>query len=97
MTLVVWIAFKESTFNVEAKNKKKGSTACGLFGFIDSTWNEMCKLKGVSTQGRFDEHKQVDILITYLNYQYNKHGSWYKVMRAYGGGNLQYPLTFLLK
>lgn len=95
MTLVVWIAYKESRFDVKAKNPN--SSACGLFGFIDGTWNEMCKLKGVGTEGRFNEDKQVDILITYLNYLYNKHGDWKAVMQSYHGGELQYPFKFLLK
>ena len=95
MSLVVWIAYKESRFDVKAKNPN--SSACGLFGFIDGTWNEMCKLKGVGTEGRFNEDKQVDILITYLNYLYNKHGNWETVMVKYHGGELQYPFKFLLK
>jgi len=95
MTLVVWIAYKESRFDVKAKNPT--SSACGLFGFVYGTWNEMCKLKGVGTEGRFNEDKQVDILITYLNYLYNKHGDWRAVMKAYGGNKLHYPFHFLIK
>ncbi len=95
MTLVIWIAYKESRF--QPKSKNPNSSACGLFGFIDGTWNEMCKLRGVGTEGRFDEDKQVDILITYLNYLYNKHGDWHKVMKAYHGGKLQYPFNFIVK
>ena len=95
MSLVVWIAYKESRFDTKAKNST--SSACGLFGFVDGTWNEMCKLKGVGTEGRFNEDKQVDILITYLNYLYNKHGDWKTVMVKYHGGKLQYPFKFLLK
>jgi len=95
MSLVVWIAYKESRFDIKAKNP--ASTACGLFGFVDGTWNEMCKLKGVGTEGRFNEDKQVDILITYLNYLYNKHGDWKAVMVKYHGGELQYPFSFLIK
>jgi hypothetical protein len=95
MSLVVWIAYKESRFDTKAKNST--SSACGLFGFVDGTWNEMCKLKGVGTEGRFNEDKQVDILITYLNYLYNKHGDWKTVMKAYGGNKLHYPFHFLVK
>ena len=95
MTLVVWIAYKESRFDIKAKNPN--STACGLFGFIDVTWNEMCKLKGVGTEGRFNEDKQVDILITYLNYLYNREKDWKTVMVKYHGGKLQYPFKFLIK
>ena len=95
MTLVVWIAYKESRFDIKAKNPN--STACGLFGFIDVTWNEMCKLKGVGTEGRFNEDKQVDVLITYLNYLYNREKDWKTVMVKYHGGKLQYPFKFLLK
>ena len=95
MSLVVWIAYKESRFDVKAKNPT--SSACGLFGFVDGTWNEMCKLKGVGTEGRFNEDKQVDVLITYLNYLYNREKDWYKVMKAYGGNKIQYPFKFLIK
>ena len=95
MTLIIWIAYKESRFDIKAKNPN--STACGLFGFIDVTWNEMCKLKGVGTEGRFNEDKQVDILITYLNYLYNREKDWKTVMVKYHGGELQYPFKFLLK
>ena len=95
MSLVVWIAYKESRFDVKAKNPN--SSACGLFGFIGGTWNEMCKLKGVGTEGRFNEDKQVDILITYLNYLYNREKDWKIVMVKYHGGKLQYPFKFLLK
>lgn len=95
MSLVVWIAYKESRFNPKAKNSE--SSASGMFQFLDGTWNEMCKLKGVGTEGRFNEDKQVDILITYLNYLYNKHEDWKAVMQSYHGGKLQYPFKFLLK
>ena len=95
MTLLIWIAYKESRFDSKAKNPN--STACGFFGFVDGTWNEMCKLKGVKTSGRFDEDKQVDILITYLNYLYERKGSWELVMKSYHGGTLQYPFKFLVK
>ena len=95
MTLVVWIAYKESRFNSKAKNSE--SSASGLFQFVDGTWNEMCKLKGVGTEGRFNEDKQVDILITYLNYLYNREKDWKTVMVKYHGGKLQYPFKFLIK
>lgn len=95
MTLLVWIAYKESRF--DSKSKNPNSSACGLFGFVDGTWNEMCKLRGFSTSGRFNEDKQVDVLITYLNYLYEKHGDWRVVMKKYHGGALQYPFKFLVK
>jgi hypothetical protein len=95
MSLMIWIAYKESRFNHKAKNPE--STACGLYGFVEGTWNEMCKLKGVSSEGRYNKDKQVEVLITYLNYLYGKHGDWYKVMKAYHGGSLQYPMSFLVK
>ena len=94
-TLVWWVSYKESRFDVGAKNKH--STAKGQFQFLEGTWNEMCKLKGTSKRGRFNEEKQVDIMITYLNYLYNKYGNWEQVMKEYHGGNYQYPITFLLK
>jgi hypothetical protein len=78
MSLMIWIAYKESRFDHKAQNTE--STAKGLFQFVDGTWEEMCKLKGVSTEGRFNKDKQVDILITYLNYLYSKHADLYKVM-----------------
>ncbi len=95
MTLVVWIAYKESRFDHKAKNPN--SSASGLFGFIDNTWNSMCKLKGVNKSGRFNKDKQVDILLTYLNYLYNRTGNWESVLKAYHGGTLQYPFNFLIK
>ena len=95
ITLVIWIAYKESRFDHTAKNQT--SSACGLFGFVDGTWNEMCKLKGTSNKGRYDKDKQVEVLVTYLNYLYNIHKDWKKVMKAYHGGDLQYPFKFLIK
>lgn len=94
-TLVWWVSYKESRFDVDAKNDH--STAKGQFQFLEGTWNEMCKLKGTSKRGRFNEEKQVDIMITYLNYLYNKYGNWEQVMKEYHGGNYQYPIKFLLK
>lgn len=95
ITMVIWIAYKESNFNYKAKNKLSSSK--GMFGFIDSTWNSMCKLKGVGTEGRYNEKKQVEILITYLNYLYNRHKDWEKVMRCYQGQQQLYPTNFLFK
>lgn len=94
-TLVWWIAFKESRFNPEATNGE--SSAKGQFQFLDGTWNAMCKLKGVGRGGRFNEEKQVEILLTYLNYLYRKHGDWGKSMHEYHGGEYQYPMSFLFK
>ena len=49
-TLVFWVFYKESRFNVKAENNN--STAKGLGQMLDGTWNEMCKLKGYSIDGR---------------------------------------------
>ena len=94
-TLVWWVSYKESRFDIEASNKS--SSAKGQFQFIDVTWNTMCKLRGVGRGGRFNEEKQVDIMLTYLNYLYNKHGNWNKSMEEYHGGVYQYPISFLFK
>lgn len=95
MTLVIWIAYKESRFDHTAKNPT--SSASGYFGFVDNTWNAMCKLKGTSNKGRYDKDKQVEVLVTYLNYLYNIHKDWKKVMKAYGGDKFHYPFHFLVK
>jgi len=94
-TLVWWIAYKESRFNSDARSES--STAKGMYQFLDGTWNTMCKLKGINTNNRFNEEKQVDILLTYLNYFYNKEKDWSKVMHHYHGGDYQYPILFLFK
>lgn len=94
-TLVWWVAFKESGFDINAKNST--SSAKGMFQFLDGTWNSMCKMKACSKDGRFNEEKQVDIMITYLNYLYGKYGNWEKSMNEYHGGQYQYPVNFLLK
>lgn len=94
-TLVWWISYKESRFNIEASNNE--SSAKGQFQFLDGTWDTICKLKGVNKQGRFNEEKQVDILLGYLNYLYNKYGNWSDCMKEYHGGEYQYPVTFLFK
>jgi hypothetical protein len=94
-TLVWWVAYKESNFKIEAQNKE--SSAKGMFQFIDGTWNLICKIKGYKKEGRFDEEKQVLVMLDYLNYLYNKHQSWSKVMNEYHGGEYQYPVTFLFK
>tara|TARA_R110000782_G_scaffold130857_1_gene222564 strand:- start:281 stop:895 length:615 start_codon:yes stop_codon:yes gene_type:complete len=94
-TLVWWVAYKESRFNVKADNST--STAKGTFQFLDGTWNAMCKLKGINTGGRFNEEKQVDILLTYLNYFYHREKNWGEVMHHYHGGEYQYPIKFLFK
>ena len=94
-TLVYWVAFKESRFDVNARSSE--SSAKGMFQFIDGTWNSMCKFKGVSHGGRFDEEKQFDIMLVYLNHQYHKEKSWKKVMRNYHGGEYLYPTNFLFK
>jgi hypothetical protein len=94
-TLVWYIGFKESRFNFKAKNPN--STATGMFGFIDSTWNTMCKRKGVPVKDKYNEEKQVEILIEYLNYQYDINNNWHTVMKKYHGGSLQYQFNFLIK
>ena len=94
-TLVWWIAFKESRFDINAKSSE--STAKGMFQFLDGTWDFCCKMAGENKNGRFNEEKQVRILLTYLNYLYNKYGSWQKSMVEYHGGEYQYPIKFLFK
>lgn len=94
-TLVWWIAFKESGFQKDMKNPKSSSK--GLFGFIDGTWNEVCKMKGYNNTGRFREEKQVRVLLDYLNYLYNKYNSWEGSMFEYHGRVYQYPVLFLFK
>jgi hypothetical protein len=94
---LVWrVSFKESRFNIKAVNKQ-GSSAKGLFGFINSTWNAMCKRAGMHNGGRFDERKQLLVMIEYLNYLYSKHGNWNSAMREYHGGKFLYPVSFLFK
>lgn len=95
MSLVVWIAYKESNFNHLAKNPK--SSASGLFGFIDGTWNSMAKIGGVSNSGRYDKDKQVKMLTIYLNHLYRQKKDWKAVVMAYHGNKLQYSVKFLDK
>ena len=95
MSLVIWIAYKESNFNHLAKNPK--SSASGLFGFIDGTWNSMAKIGGVSNSGRYDKDKQVKMLTIYLNYLYRQKKDWKATMVMYHGGQLQYSVKFLDK
>lgn len=94
-TLVWWVFYKESGFNVNAKNSK--SSAKGLGQMIDKTWNLSCKMAGEDNSGRFDEKKQVRITLVYLNYLYNKYGDWKQSMNEYHGGKYHYPVNFLLK
>ncbi len=94
-TLVWYIAYKESRFDVNAKNSN--SSASGLFQVIDNTWNGVCKMKGYSLDGRFNEQKQVTVVLDYLNYLYEKNGSWKDTMKAYGGNKFHYPVLFLFK
>ena len=94
-TLVFWVFYKESRFNVKAENNN--STAKGLGQMLDGTWNEMCKMKGYSVDGRFNEQKQVTVTLDYLNYLYERYGSWDKTMEAYAGFKYHYPINFLLK
>ena len=94
-TLVWYIGFKESRYDYKAKNPN--STATGMFGFIDETWDTMCKRKGVPVKDKYNEEKQVEILIEYLNYQYGINNNWHTVMKKYHGGSLQYQFNFLIK
>lgn len=94
-TLVWWVAYKESRFNVKAESNS--STAKGMYQFLDGTWNGVCKLKGFNRDGRFKEEKQVKVMLAYLNYLYGKYGSWEKSMVEYCGGEYQYPILFLFK
>lgn len=94
-TLVWWTAYKESRFNVNAENKS--STAKGMYQFLSGTWNQICKMKGYNVDGRFNEQKQVTVMLDYMNYLYNKHSSWEKSVEEYHGGEYQYPVLFLMK
>lgn len=94
-TMIWYVAYKESRFNVNAKNTESSSR--GLFQFINSTWNSMCKLAGENTNGRFDEEKQVRIMLVYVNYLYNRYHSWEKVCGAFRGFEPHYKTKFLFK
>lgn len=94
-TLVWWTAYKESRFNVNAENET--SSAKGMYQFLTGTWNEICKMKGYNLDGRFNEQKQVTVMLDYMNYLYDKHGSWEKSVEEYHGGEYQYPVLFLMK
>ena len=94
-TLVWWICYKESGFNINAKNST--SSASGISQMINSTWDFCCKLNGEDNSGRFNEEKQVRITLVYLNYLYNKYGNWKQSMNEYHGGVYHYPVNFLLK
>lgn len=94
-TMVWYVAYKESGFDVKAKNPESSSK--GLYQFINSTWDSMCKLNGENTSGRFDEEKQVRIMLVYVNYLYNRYQSWEKVMSAFRGFEPHYNTKFLFK
>lgn len=94
-TLIFWIFYKESGFNVKAKNNT--STAKGMGQMLDGTWKMTCKMAGESTKGRFNEEKQVRMTLVYLNYLYNKYGNWKGAMSEYHGGVYHYPISFLFK
>lgn len=94
-TMIWYVAYKESRFNVNAKNTESSSR--GIFQFISSTWNSMCKLAGENTDGRFDEEKQVRIMLVYVNYLYNRYHSWEKVCSAFRGFEPHYNTKFLFK
>lgn len=90
--LIWYIAYKESNFKVDAKNSK--STATGLFQFILGTWNNMCKRGGMSTAGRQNEAKQVEVMCIYLDYLFEKYKDWRKVHNEYCGGKIVYKLPY---
>jgi hypothetical protein len=90
--LVWYIAIKESNLDVNAKNPK--SSATGLFQFINSTWKEMCKRGGMDISGRFNEEKQVKVMLTYLDFLYNKYGNWKDVHKEYVGNVIMYKLPY---
>ena len=93
-TLVWWICYKESGFNINAKNST--SSAHGLFQFVSGTYKSMCKLEGKNYNDK-SEQTQVTIMLTYLNYLYNRNPSWEKVVDNYCGGKAHYPSNFLFK
>jgi hypothetical protein len=90
--LVWYIAIKESNLDVNAKNPK--SSATGLFQFINSTWKEMCKRGGMDISGRFNEEKQVKVMLFYLDFLYNKYGNWRDVHKEYVGNVIMYKLPY---
>jgi hypothetical protein len=90
--LIWYIAIKESNLDVNAKNPK--SSATGLFQFINSTWKEMCKRGGMDISGRFNEEKQVKVMLTYLDFLYNKYGNWKDVHKEYVGNVIMYKLPY---
>jgi hypothetical protein len=90
--LVWYIAIKESNLDVNAKNPK--SSATGLFQFINSTWKEMCKRGGMDISGRFNEEKQVKVMLFYLDFLYNKYGNWKDVHKEYVGNVIMYKLPY---
>jgi hypothetical protein len=90
--LIWYIAIKESNLDVNAKNPK--SSATGLFQFINSTWKEMCKRGGMDISGRFNEEKQVKVMLFYLDFLYNKYGNWRDVHKEYVGNVIMYKLPY---
>jgi hypothetical protein len=90
--LIWYIAIKESNLDVNAKNPK--SSATGLFQFINSTWKEMCKRGGMDISGRFNEEKQVKVMLFYLDFLYNKYGNWKDVHKEYVGNVIMYKLPY---
>jgi hypothetical protein len=90
--LLWYISFRESGFNVNAKNSE--SSASGLFQFILSTWKAMCKRGGMDISGRFNEAKQVEVMCIYLDFLYAKYGNWKDVHSEYCGGKIIYKLPY---
>lgn len=88
--LLWYIGFKESRLNPKAANK--GSSAKGMFQFIDGTWTQMCKKGGLNKGDRLNEAQQVEVMCIYLNYLYDKYGNWERVHNEYVGGVKHYHL-----
>jgi hypothetical protein len=91
--LLWYIGFKESKLDKNIHNSE-GSSAKGIFQFIDGTWNAMCKRGGMSISGRFNEAKQVEVMCLYLDFLYSKYGDWKKVHKEYCGGVMVYKLPY---
>ena len=90
--LLWYIAFKESRLNLNAKNSS--SSAQGMFQFINSTWNAMCKRGGMDISGRFNEAKQVKVMCIYLDFLFEKYKNWQLVHKEYTGGVIHYRLPY---
>ena len=54
----------------------------------------MCKRGGMDISGRFNEEKQVKVMLTYLDFLYNKYGNWKDVHKEYVGNVIMYKLPY---